>query len=184
MTHNSLTLEMAKVIANAAQAKAKEHGIHIVISIYDNHGNELKKFNVKDGQIISHVKQAGLIIGAITGRESEVVKFRCRELNFDFHYHGTKDKLSVYKEIKQKYNLSDHEVAYLGDDIIDIPILSACGLGIIPSDAVSYISDYANLITFAQGGKGVLREAADFILAAQGKLKEVVEYYLNKQLSI
>ena len=145
--------------------------------IYDNHGNELKIFSVKDGFIINHLKRAGILVGAITGRESEVVKFRCNELKFDFHYHGAKDKIKLYQEIKNQYNLKDHQIAYIGDDIIDIPLLKASGLGIVPSDAIYYICDFANLITYARGGRGVLREAADFILAAQGKFEQVFNFY-------
>jgi 3-deoxy-D-manno-octulosonate 8-phosphate phosphatase (KDO 8-P phosphatase) len=103
-------------------------------------------------------------------------------LDFDFHYHGTKDKFKLYQEIKLNYNLQDHQIAYIGDDIIDIPLIKACGLGIVPSDAIYYICDFANLITYARGGSGVLREVADFILAAQGKFDEVLNYYLfNKE---
>jgi 3-deoxy-D-manno-octulosonate 8-phosphate phosphatase (KDO 8-P phosphatase) len=149
--------------------------------IYDNNGKEFKIFNVKDGFIINHIKRAGILVGAITGRESEVVKFRCRELNFDFHHHGAKDKLKLYQEIKHQYNLQDHQIAYIGDDIIDIPLLKASGLGIVPSDAIYYICDFANLITYARGGRGVLREAADFILAAQGKFEQVLNFYSNSK---
>jgi 3-deoxy-D-manno-octulosonate 8-phosphate phosphatase (KDO 8-P phosphatase) len=149
--------------------------------IYDNNGNELKNFNVKDGFIIEHLKNAGIIVGAITGRESEVVKFRCKELNFDFHFHGAKDKLKLYEQIKNKYELKDHQIAYIGDDIMDIPLLDKCGLGIVPSDAIYYICDFANLITFASGGRGVLREAADLILAAQGKFEQVIQLYQEKK---
>ncbi|MDQ3536256.1 MAG: 3-deoxy-manno-octulosonate-8-phosphatase, partial [Bacteroidota bacterium] len=67
----------------------------------------------------------------------------------------------------------------LGDDIIDIPILFMCGMGIVPSDAISYVINYATIITTAKGGSGVLREASDFILAAQGKLDEIINYYKN-----
>lgn len=152
--------------------------------IYDNDGKEFKRFNVKDGQIISHLKRAGILVGAITGRESEVVKFRCKELQFDFHFHGAKDKLKIYQDIKEKYHLKDEEIAYLGDDIIDIPILTICGLGIVPSDAIAYVYDYASIITFAKGGGGVLREAADFILAAQGKMEDIIQFYLDQKKEI
>ncbi|MDQ3396114.1 MAG: HAD-IIIA family hydrolase [Bacteroidota bacterium] len=145
--------------------------------IYDNNGNEFKRFNVKDGQIISHLKRSGILVGAITGRESEVVKFRCKELNFDFHYHGVKNKLEVYLEIQEKHNLSDEQIAYIGDDIIDIPIFSHCGLGIAPSDALPYIFDHVSLKTLAKGGCGVLRESADFILASQSKMEAIINFY-------
>lgn len=175
-------------IERAAKIKAIITDVDGVLTdggiIYDNDGKEYKRFNVKDGQIISHLKRAGILVGAITGRESDVVKFRCRELQFDFHFHGAKDKLKIYKEIKAKYNLEDEEIAYLGDDIIDIPILLTCGLGIVPSDAIAYLYDYANIITFSKGGGGVLREAADLILAAQGKMQNILSYYIDQKKDI
>lgn len=147
--------------------------------IYDNAGNELKKFNVKDGLIISHLRQAGIYVGVLTGRESQVVKLRCDELKFDFHYHGLKDKYEKYLEIKNEYQLKDFEIAYIGDDIIDLPLIKACGFGITPSDAKRYVSEYADLVTFSKGGNGVLREVADLVLAAKGLLKEILEHYLK-----
>lgn len=145
--------------------------------IYDNAGNEYKKFFVKDGQIIKHVSAAGILIGAITGRESEVVKFRCTEMKFDFHHHGIKDKYATYLEIRDQFQLKDEEIAYLGDDIIDLPILKKCGLSITPADAISYVKQNSDITTEAAGGKGVLREAADFILAAKGLLNEIIGTY-------
>jgi 3-deoxy-D-manno-octulosonate 8-phosphate phosphatase (KDO 8-P phosphatase) len=146
--------------------------------IYDNHANEFKKFNVKDGQIIKHLKAQGIILGAITGRNSPVVQRRCEELKLDFHHHGIKDKLGLFQEILQEYDLQSEEVMYIGDDIIDLGILKSCGLGVCPEDAKPYVKAHADLVTFAAGGKGVLREAADLVLAAQGYLEKVIASYL------
>jgi 3-deoxy-D-manno-octulosonate 8-phosphate phosphatase (KDO 8-P phosphatase) len=147
--------------------------------IYDNAGNELKIFNVKDGQIMKMLRNSGLKVGAITGRASDVVKNRMEEMGMDFHYHGIKDKLKQYEFIKETWGYTDEEIAFLGDDIIDIPILQRCGLGIAPNDAKPYVQQYARLLTHANGGEGVLREAGDLILAARGEFEQALQQYLE-----
>jgi len=90
--------------------------------IYDNAYNEFKRFNVKDGQIVSHLIRLGFIVGAITGRESDVVKKRMAELRFTFHRHGIKDKLAEYEEIKRTYRLEDEEIAYIDRSLYSVPM--------------------------------------------------------------
>jgi 3-deoxy-D-manno-octulosonate 8-phosphate phosphatase (KDO 8-P phosphatase) len=147
--------------------------------IYDNSGMEIKRFNVKDGQIISHLKKAGFVVGAITGRDSKVVKNRCEELKLDFHYHGSSDKLVQYKRIKVDYNLQDEEIAYIGDDIIDLPILTRCGLSGTPNDARAYIKKYVDIVTDSRGGEGALRDLADLILESQGLFEKILSHYIK-----
>ncbi|MFA0964696.1 KdsC family phosphatase [Roseivirga sp. BDSF3-8] len=143
--------------------------------IYDDNGKEFKVFNVKDGQIISHLKRNGIAVGVITGRESDVVKYRCNELKLDFHHHGIKDKLKTYRAILQNYGWEASETAYLGDDLIDIAVLRECGLAITPADAPPYVQHFAHHVTRQNGGRGVLREAGDIILTAQDKMKAIIE---------
>ncbi len=143
--------------------------------IYDNSGMEIKRFNVKDGQIISHLKANGFIVGAITGRNSQVVKNRCQELKLDFHFHGSHDKLIQYNKIKEEYNLEDDQIAYIGDDIIDLPILTRCGLSATPNDARVYMKKYADYVTPSKGGDGALRDLADMILEEQGLFESIIE---------
>jgi len=142
--------------------------------IYDNDYKEYKRYNVKDGQIISHLKRLGFIVGAITGRESNVVKKRMDELKFTFHLHGIKDKLLEYEKIKLKYNLQDEEIAYIGDDIIDLSILCRCGLSVTPKDAREYIKNEVDFITPSKGGEGVFRDVSDMILKEQGLLENLI----------
>ena len=142
--------------------------------IYDDTGLEYKRYNVKDGQIISHLKRLGFIVGAITGRESDVVKNRCVELKLDFHKHGVKDKLIEYNSFKDQYNFVDEEIAYIGDDIIDLSILVRCGLSATPNDAREYIKENVNIVTFSKGGEGVFRDVADYILDSQNLLQELI----------
>ena len=143
--------------------------------IYDNDGKEYKKFNVKDGQIVRFLKEAGIVVGAITGRDSPVVRFRCTELKLDFHYHGIKEKWRQYEQVKADFNLKDEEILYIGDDIIDLSIFSRCGMAVAPADAISYVSAAAAVVTTTKGGEGVLREAGDFVLASKGLLEAIVQ---------
>lgn len=142
--------------------------------IYDDTGLEYKKYNVKDGQIISHLKRFGFLVGTITGRNSDVVKNRCIELKLDFHMHGIKDKLIEYNNFKQAYNLSDEQIAYIGDDIIDLSILVRCGLSVTPSDARVYMKQNVDIITTSKGGEGVFRDIADYILESQNLLEKLI----------
>ena len=148
--------------------------------IYDNSGMEIKRFNVKDGQIISHLKRAGFVVGAITGRNSQVVKNRCEELKLDFHYHGSSDKLVQYKKIKEDFSVKDEEIAYIGDDIIDLPILTRCGLSATPNNAREYMKKYVDFVTFSKGGDGALRDLADMILQEQDLLERIINKYIKE----
>ena len=140
--------------------------------IYDDNGLEYKKFNVKDGQIISHLKKLNFNIGVITGRNSKVVKNRCDELNIDFHKHGIKDKKIEYQNFKKTYNLKDENILYIGDDIIDITI---CGISVTPNDARSYMKENVDIITNSKGGEGVFRDVADYVLEKQNLLNNIIE---------
>jgi len=169
---------MDKIQAKAQQIKAIFFDVDGVLTdggiIYDNSGNEIKRFNVKDGQIIAHLKRHGFIVGAITGRNSPVVKNRCIELKLDYHEHGVGDKLATYTDAKNRFGLCDEAIAYIGDDIIDLPVLTRCGLSATPADARSYIRDRVDLVMQTKGGDGVLRDFADLILDAQGKLEAII----------
>ena len=143
--------------------------------IYTNSGDEIKSFNVKDGQIISHLRRLGFVVGAITGRESALVERRCKELKLDYCYQGVKDKFEKVLEIADEKGLKLEEIAYIGDDIIDLKVVRNVGLGIAPSDALSYVKEQSKLVTKSIGGAGVLREVADVILMQQGKLKQIIE---------
>ena len=171
------------VLERAARIKAIITDVDGVLTtggiIYDNSGNEFKVFNVKDGQIMKMLQWAGIFVGAITGRESQVVKKRMDELGMDVHYHGIKDKAGQYQAILKEFNFKDEEVAYLGDDIIDIPIFKHCGLAICPADAKPYVRVHAHLVTYSAGGGGVFREAGDLIMAAKGVFENAMENYLQ-----
>ncbi len=168
----------------AAKVKAVIFDIDGVMTdggiIYDNQGNELKKFNVKDGMIVKHLRQAGIIVGALTGRDSPVVRKRCEELQLDFHYHGVNDKWKKCHEALVPYALLPSNIAYLGDDLIDLALIQGSALGVVPADAPLYIREKAVLVSAMGGGNGVLREVGDMVLAAKGHMESIVNTYLEK----
>ena len=143
--------------------------------IYDDNKLEFKKFNVKDGLIVHHLRKSGLMVGAITGRESYVVQNRCEELKFDFHYHGVKNKGKKFDEVLETLELQADEVAFIGDDLIDLPILARVGLAVTPNDAIEYVKPIAHYVSRFDGGKGVFREVADILLHATGHLVELID---------
>ena len=143
--------------------------------IYDNRGMEYKHFNVKDGQIIQYLKSSQILVGVITGRDSEVVRYRCNELKMDFHYHGIKDKSRVLSEVMKTYALEYEEIAFVGDDLNDLPILTKVGLSATPQDGHSRVKERVDLVLEAKGGAGALRELADLILDQQGLYDQIME---------
>ncbi len=148
--------------------------------IYDSNGNETKRFDVKDGQIVSHLKKHGFKIGVITGRNSKVVEYRCKELKFDFLRQGSHEKIKDYNDFKLEFGFVDEEIAYAGDDIPDLPILTVCGFSACPNDARNYIKKHVDFVTESNGGKGVLRDISDFILESQDLLDNLLEKYIKK----
>jgi 3-deoxy-D-manno-octulosonate 8-phosphate phosphatase (KDO 8-P phosphatase) len=149
--------------------------------IYDDLGTEYKKYNVKDGLIVQHLKKAGFLVGAITGRASQVVENRCEELRFDFHYHGVKDKWKKLTEALETMELTAEEVAYIGDDLIDLPVLTKVGLSVAPADALPYVKAQVHYNSPLAGGKGVFREFADILLHAKGQLIPLIETLSHKE---
>ena len=166
-------------IKKAAQLKAIFFDVDGVLTdgkiIYDDQGVEIKQFNVKDGYIISHLKKAGIVVGIITGRESNIVSKRSAELKLDFCHQGIVDKYAVFEKLIDFHKLKKKQVAFVGDDINDLKILQACGLSASPADAIHYIADQVDVVTQAKGGNGALREVADLVLAARGELDKIVK---------
>ena len=148
--------------------------------IYDDNKLEYKRFNVKDGLIVHYLRKNGIMVGAITGRNSKVVENRCEELRFDFHYHGIKDKGRKLIEILETLELYPDEVAYIGDDLIDLPILSRVGLSACPADALPYIQSKVDFVSSLNGGQGVFRELADAILISKDQMDEIIENLTKK----
>lgn len=143
----------------------------------DNNGVESKTFNVRDGHGIKLLQRHGIKVGIITGRSSDVVAHRCRELGIDILYQGAKDKRIPYTEIKQQHALTDQEIAYMGDDIVDLPILRQVGLSATVADADHWVKESVSYVSPFPGGKGAVRDLCEMILDAQGKWQDILTGY-------
>ncbi|HEY0653948.1 MAG TPA: HAD-IIIA family hydrolase [Chryseosolibacter sp.] len=143
--------------------------------IYDDTGREIKTFNVKDGLIISYLKKAGIITGAISGRESAAVTRRCAELKVDFCHQGIVDKAMVFEKLLKHYKLKSKEVVFIGDDINDLPVFRQVGFSVCPADTFDYLKEQVDLVTYAKGGSGVLREVGDLVLTAKGLFENIIK---------
>jgi 3-deoxy-D-manno-octulosonate 8-phosphate phosphatase (KDO 8-P phosphatase) len=139
----------------------------------DNRGVESKRFDVRDGQGITLLRRAGIEVGFITGRFSNVVRFRARELGVKIVYQRVRKKLEVYQTVKLRSRLADESIAYVGDDIADIPILRQTGLAIVVRDAWAGVKQHADYITKGEGGRGAVREVAELLLTAQDSWKQI-----------
>ncbi len=140
----------------------------------DQVSTESKAFHIHDGHGLKMACEAGLKTGIISGRASRALEVRARELQVDYLYQGIETKLAAYEEILAKEGLSDEQVAYIGDDLLDLPVLRRVGLAIAPADAVSEVRKCAHLVTQRPGGYGVVREAVEFILKAQGQWEKML----------
>ena len=138
-------------------------------------GSELcKLFFVRDGLIISLARRAGLATAIITGRSSGIVANRAKELHIDLVYQGSLDKRAAYADIKKQTGLTDAEIAYVGDDIVDLPILREVGLPCAVGDAVPEVREAAQIIASAPGGRGAVREIYEIILKTQGLWDQIL----------
>ncbi|MGH9531504.1 MAG: KdsC family phosphatase [Terriglobales bacterium] len=140
---------------------------------------EAKGFHAHDGTAISLARLGGLKTGVITKRISETVALRARDLRLDHVYQGAADKIRALEEILRTENLRAEQAAYVGDDIIDLPVMQRCGLAIAVASARDEVKRASHFVTPHRGGDGAVRDAVEFILRAQGKWKQVVEEYLK-----
>jgi 3-deoxy-D-manno-octulosonate 8-phosphate phosphatase (KDO 8-P phosphatase) len=147
--------------------------------ILDNGNNEYKAFHVRDGHGIRMLIHAGIRVAIITGRYSKVVERRAHELGITDVFQKCLKKKAAYAQLLKKYSLKDHEVAYIGDDIIDAPIMTVVGLPIAVADAADEAKKYAVMVTKNRGGKGAVREITDFILKAKGLWKGMFDEYFK-----
>ena len=142
-------------------------------------GEVFKGFNAKDGMGISCALRNNLQIAVITGRQSPIVERRCEELGIKLFMQGVKDKRLALQKMAQELGLTREEIAYMGDDLNDIPAFKASGLNFVPADGSIEVLAVADIITKAKGGRGAVREAITMILAAQDNWEEIVNSYLN-----
>jgi 3-deoxy-D-manno-octulosonate 8-phosphate phosphatase (KDO 8-P phosphatase) len=139
----------------------------------DDRGVETKRFDVRDGQGITLLQRAGIRVGIITGRSSKVVRYRARELGVRIVYQQTADKAQVYEEIKRNAGLDDTEIAYIGDDLGDLPVLRRVGFAIAVRDAWPALKPEVDYVTRTGGGRGAVREVAELLLGSSRDRKKL-----------
>lgn len=142
---------------------------------------EAKGFHAHDGTAISLLRLGGIKSGLITKRISETVALRARDLKLDHVHQGIQDKLTVFRGILEQEGLAPEQASFVGDDIIDLPVMRNCGLGIAVANSRQEVLDEAHYITEHRGGQGALRDAAEYILKAQGKWEEVMNAYIGER---
>jgi 3-deoxy-D-manno-octulosonate 8-phosphate phosphatase (KDO 8-P phosphatase) len=140
-------------------------------------GREIKKFNVKDGLGLSWMANTDITIAIITGRNSPIVAERMKALNINHVYQGRMDKLATYHNLLQALQLTHEQVAYVGDDAIDVPIMKECILPISVADGHNSALSVAKWVTDNKGGYGAGREVCDLLLNAQNKMKDVMNFH-------
>lgn len=141
-------------------------------------GQEYKAFNSRDGHGMVTLRETGVRLAVITGRSSEVVRIRMESLGVAHVYQGRRDKLPAYEELKASLGLPDAEVAYVGDDVVDLPVMRRVGLAIAVADAHPLVRQHAHWSTGSGGGRGAAREVCELILEAQGNLDQITTRYL------
>lgn len=142
-------------------------------------GDEQKSFNTHDGLGLSLLHRAGLKSGIITGRTSKAVARRANELGVEFVRQGDPDKIAAFEEVMRLAGVDENEVAFVGDDLTDIPIMQRSGFAVAVADAVEETRSIAHYVTRARGGRGAVREAIEIILKSQGRWQDLVDDYLK-----
>ena len=143
---------------------------------------EFKKFSVFDGVGVAYARAADLKIAIISARYSPATEFRAKELKIDDCYNGGLNKLHAYSDLKKKYSLSDDQIAYLGDDMVDLPVMELVGLPIAVANATPDIMQVAEHTTEVKGGEGAFREAVEWIIKKQNRTEEVKEAMIRRVL--
>jgi 3-deoxy-D-manno-octulosonate 8-phosphate phosphatase (KDO 8-P phosphatase) len=140
--------------------------------------HEFKTFNVHDGVALTFARRIGLRLGLLTGRTSESVTARAKELGMEVVEQGSLNKLETYQKIRAAIKLEDQQIAFMGDDLQDLPVLRRAGFAVSVANAQEDIKKFCHLVTGHDGGRGAVREALEFIIRAQGKWEEIMARYL------
>jgi 3-deoxy-D-manno-octulosonate 8-phosphate phosphatase (KDO 8-P phosphatase) len=146
---------------------------------YTAEGVEIKSFHIQDGLGLRLLQKGGVEAGLITARHSEMVRRRAAELSLAHVYQGVENKLEVYKRLLTEQGLQPEETAYMGDDWLDLPLLTRVGLAVTVADAAPEVKEIVHYITRRGGGRGAVREVCDLILEAQGKRQQLLNHYLR-----
>ena len=150
--------------------------------IYTTNGEESKNFSVLDGVGFHMINRLDIDLKTawITGRECATTSYRGEKLKIDRVYNGVIRKIESYNELKKDYNLEDHEICFIGDDIIDMPLFEKVGLAISVPNAPDYVSKHAHYITSKAGGHGAVREVIDLIISSRGNFDDAINQLLSE----
>lgn len=146
---------------------------------FDNDGNEYKAFHARDGHGIKLLRQTGVEVAVISGRKSGSVALRMKSLGIEYVYQGHENKIAAFNEIIDKLHITPDQAAHVGDDLLDLPIMTRVGLAIAVDDANFAVKQRADWCTTLPGGHGAVREVCDLIMQAQGRFDDVVNAYLK-----
>jgi 3-deoxy-D-manno-octulosonate 8-phosphate phosphatase (KDO 8-P phosphatase) len=149
--------------------------------IYSEKGIEIKAFNVQDGLGITMARMAGLKTGILTSRNSKVVALRAKQLSIDIVSQGNLKKLPEYVHMRDKFGFSDQQVCYIGDDVVDLPVLKRVGFSVAVANAREEVKKECDYITSALGGEGAVREVIDMILKQQKKFDVLITQLTNTE---
>ena len=141
-------------------------------------GQEYKAFNSLDGHGLRMLQESGVTVAIITGRKSEVVNHRMNDLGITTIYQGYRDKTPAYEALLKDKNMSHEQIAYVGDDVVDLPVMSRVGLAIAVQNAHPFVKTHSDWVTQASGGRGAVREICEMFLSSKGLLDEKLESYL------
>jgi len=141
-------------------------------------GTESKSFNLLDGHGIRMWQRAGLKVAFLSGRTSEATKHRAEQLEVEYVYQDCFDKLPALKKLLEQLALSEQQVAYIGDDLMDLPVISYVGFGVAVANAVNEVKQHADYITTNPGGSGAVREVIEYILKNSGRWQKLAKKYL------
>ncbi|MBA2711342.1 MAG: 3-deoxy-manno-octulosonate-8-phosphatase KdsC [Tatlockia sp.] len=149
-------------------------------SLYiDNNGNELKAFNVQDGMGLKLLMSVGIEVAVITTSRNAVIDHRMDQLGIQHYFKGQVDKSAAFNQLKERLNLKNEEIGYIGDDLPDLPIIRQVGFGVAVANAVTQVKEFADWQTEKTGGFGAVREVCDLILSAQNRHEEAISRYLK-----
>lgn len=146
---------------------------------FDEQGTEYKCFHARDGHGIKLLRQTGVEVAVISGRKSRSVALRMENLGIEHVYQGHEHKIAAFQEVLAKVHLTAEQVAYVGDDLLDVPVMRRAGFAVAVSDANSTVKQYADWCTETPGGLGAVREVCDLIMQSQGTFESVLQRYLN-----
>lgn len=141
-------------------------------------GQEYKAFNSKDGHGLRMLQECGVMAAIITGRKSNLVAHRMKDLGIELVYQGYRDKTPAFEDLMKKIDLSIDQIAYVGDDVVDLPVMSRVGFAIAVQDAHPFVKQHSHWIAPRDGGRGAVRDICEFILEAQGTLADKLASYL------